>query len=62
MKLPEPGKKVKVKAEGQDYEGVMIECETGSICLKLDSGYNVGIKLDTVESIEEEGRVSDEQA
>lgn len=57
MKLPKPGTKVKVKAESQEYDGVMIDSETDSICLKLDSGYNVGIKLDTVESIKEFGSV-----
>jgi len=52
MKLPETGSTVKIKAADQEYEGVLLESETDCVCVKMGSGYNVGIKQDSIESVE----------
>ncbi|MEM3505814.1 MAG: Glu-tRNA(Gln) amidotransferase subunit GatD, partial [Archaeoglobaceae archaeon] len=36
------GKKVKIKAKGKIFEGIVMPSFTGNLVLKLDNGYNVG--------------------
>ena len=36
------GKKVKIKAKGRIFEGIVMPSTTGSLVLKLNNGYNVG--------------------
>ncbi len=38
------GKRVKVKAKGRVFEGIVMPSFTGNLVLKLDNGYNVGFK------------------
>ncbi len=52
------GKKVKIKAKGKIFEGIVMPSVTGSLVLKLDNGYNVGffdyeiLEIEEIEKIE----------
>lgn len=49
------GKKVKIKAKGEEFEGIVMPSSTGTFVLKLNSGYNVGFtEYELVEILEEE--------
>ena len=61
MKSPEikakPGDKISIKTASEKIEGVLIESyDKESILVKLDSGYNIGIKKEEVESIKVAGK------
>jgi len=47
------GDRVKVKTKKEDFEGVLMpESGKKTIFIKLDNGYNIGIKKENIESIE----------
>ena len=48
------GKRVKIKAKGKIFEGIVMPSFTDCLVLKLDNGYNVGFKdYEILEVIEE---------
>jgi glutamyl-tRNA(Gln) amidotransferase subunit D len=48
------GKRVRIKAKGKVFEGIVMPSFTGNLVLKLDSGYNVGFKeYEIIEVLEE---------
>ncbi|NHW88830.1 MAG: Glu-tRNA(Gln) amidotransferase subunit GatD [Archaeoglobales archaeon] len=48
------GKKVRIRAKGKVFEGVVMPSFTGNLVLKLDSGYNVGfVEYELLEVLEE---------
>tara|TARA_Y100000310_G_scaffold344510_1_gene457653 strand:+ start:8560 stop:9849 length:1290 start_codon:yes stop_codon:yes gene_type:complete len=50
--MANPGDKVKITTKDKSYEGILIPHEeSDNIMIKLDSGYNVGIKKNTVKSM-----------
>jgi len=49
------GKRVRIEAKGRQFEGIVMPSPTGTFVLKLDNGYNVGLKdYKLIEVIEEE--------
>ena len=52
------GKRVRVKSGNRTYEGTVMPSPTGSLVLKLDSGYNIGfVEYDDVKIIGEDERL-----
>ena len=50
--MPEPGDRVKIVKKKGSEEGVLLESyESGIVLLKLDSGYNIGIKKSDMKSM-----------
>ncbi|MCS7143509.1 MAG: Glu-tRNA(Gln) amidotransferase subunit GatD [Archaeoglobaceae archaeon] len=48
------GKRVRIKAKGKIFEGIVMPSFTGSLVLKLDSGYNAGFReYELLEVLEE---------
>jgi glutamyl-tRNA(Gln) amidotransferase subunit D len=48
------GKRVRIRAKGKVFEGVVMPSFTGNLVLKLDSGYNVGfVEYELLEVLEE---------
>ncbi len=48
------GKRVRVRAKGRIFEGIVMPSFTGNLVLKLDNGYNVGFKeYEIIEVLEE---------
>lgn len=48
------GKRVKIKAKGKIFEGIVMPSFTGNLVLKLDSGYNAGFcEYELIEVLEE---------
>ncbi len=48
------GKRVRIKAKGRVFEGIVLPSFTGNLILKLDNGYNVGFKeYEILEVLEE---------
>ncbi len=48
------GKRVRIKAKGRIFEGIVLPSFTGNLILKLDNGYNVGFKeYEILEVLEE---------
>ena len=48
------GKRVRVRAKGKEFVGVVMPSSTGSFVLKLDNGYNVGFtEYEIVEVLED---------
>ena len=56
MKEYRPGDKLKIKTKDQEYVGILMErsglADDKHLVIKLDSGYNVGIKKEGIEKIE----------
>ncbi len=52
MQKANPGDKVKVFTEKDEFEGVYIQSPTDSFVLKLKSGYNIGIDKKKIKKIE----------
>ena len=49
------GKRVRIKAKGRIFEGLVMPSATDTLVIKLDSGYNVGFKdYELIEVLEEE--------
>ncbi|MFH0861181.1 MAG: Glu-tRNA(Gln) amidotransferase subunit GatD [Candidatus Altiarchaeota archaeon] len=52
---PAPGDRVEVKTKGNSYVGILMPktplLESGRMTLKLDSGYNIGIKEDDIVTV-----------
>ena len=56
------GKRVKIRAKGRIFEGIVMPSFTESLVLKLDSGYNVGFKeYEILEVFEEEVKQAPQQ-
>jgi len=52
FKQPEPGDKIEVIINGKSEKGVLLEShDVGVLLLKLDSGYNIGLKKEDVSEI-----------
>jgi len=53
--IPKPGTPVEIKTKEKTYEGILMERPTLAkdkfVVIKLESGYNVGIKKDKIDSI-----------
>ncbi len=52
------GKRVKVKAKGRIFEGIVMPSFTDCLVLKLDNGYNVGFKDYEIVEVVEERKIS----
>jgi glutamyl-tRNA(Gln) amidotransferase subunit D len=53
------GKRVKVKSKGKIFEGVVMPSRSATLILKLDSGYNIGLKdYEVIEVIDEKRDVA----
>lgn len=50
------GDRVRVKTSNGETEGTVLPSEHGFLDLKLDSGYNAGIKIEKINSLEKLGR------
>lgn len=47
------GSRVRLESDGDEFEGVVMPSDDQFLVLKLDSGYNIGIRREEVERIEE---------
>jgi len=51
-KKPEPGDKIEIKINNQFQKGTLLEShDQGILLLKLDSGYNIGLKKEDIQEI-----------
>jgi glutamyl-tRNA(Gln) amidotransferase subunit D len=52
FKKPEPGDKIEVVVDGKSQKGVLLEShERGVMLLKLENGYNVGLKKENISDV-----------
>jgi glutamyl-tRNA(Gln) amidotransferase subunit D len=52
FKKPEPGDKVEVVIDGRKEKGILLENhDSGVLLLKLDNGYNIGLKKENISKI-----------
>jgi glutamyl-tRNA(Gln) amidotransferase subunit D len=52
FKAPEPGDKVEIIISGESEKGVLLDShDAGVLLLKLDSGYNIGLKKEDISEI-----------
>ncbi len=65
MKEPKALRRVEVKTESKIFRGILLErpelADKEHLVLKLDSGYNIGIRKDTVKGIKDLGAVKKEK-